>query len=149
MNKRTMKNVITKCGADFLTPFVLVYMFYVILHGHLSPGGGFQGGVLAVAVIVFIYVGHGYENTVKMLNIDFMRRTEGFAVTVYIVIAFLGVVFAAQFCENFAFDNGNIGDLLSSGTIAWMDEAVGLNVITGVSVLTLSALGVLARKDEE
>ena len=39
MNKRTMKNVITKCGADFLTPFVLVYMFYVILHGHLSPGG--------------------------------------------------------------------------------------------------------------
>ncbi len=149
MNKRTMKNVITKCGADFLTPFVLVYMFYVILHGHLSPGGGFQGGVLAVAVIVFIYVGHGYENTVKMLNIDFMRRTEGFAVTVYIVIAFLGVVFAAQFCENFAFDNGNIGDLLSSGTIAWMDEAVGLNVVTGVSVLTLSALGVLARKDEE
>ena len=78
-----------------------------------------------------------------------MRRTEGFAVTVYIVIAFLGVVFAAQFCENFAFDNGNIGDLLSSGTIAWMDEAVGLNVVTGVSVLTLSALGVLARKDEE
>lgn len=149
MNKRTMKNVITKCGADFLTPFVLVYMFYVILHGHLSPGGGFQGGVLAVAVIVFIYVGHGYENTVKMLNIDFMRRTEGFAVTVYIVIAFLGVVFAAQFCENFAFDNGNIGDLLSSGTIAWMDEAVGLNVVTGVSVLTLSALGVFARKDEE
>ena len=149
MNKRTMKNVITKCGADFLTPFVLVYMFYVILHGHLSPGGGFQGGVLAVAVIVFIHVGHGYENTVKMLNIDFMRRTEGFAVTVYIVIAFLGVVFAAQFCENFAFDNGNIGDLLSSGTIAWMDEAVGLNVVTGVSVLTLSALGVLARTDEE
>ena len=149
MNKRTMKNVITKCGADFLTPFVLVYMFYVILHGHLSPGGGFQGGVLAVAVIVFIHVGHGYENTVKMLNIDFMRRTEGFAATVYIVIAFLGVVFAAQFCENFAFDNGNIGDLLSSGTIAWMDEAVGLNVVTGVSVLTLSALGVLARKDEE
>ena len=124
-------------------------MFYVILHGHLSPGGGFQGGVLAVAVIVFIHVGHGYENTVKMLNIDFMRRTEGFAVTAYIVIAFLGVVFAAQFCENFAFDNGNIGDLLSSGTIAWMDEAVGLNVITGVSVLTLSALGVLARKDGE
>ena len=149
MNKRTMKNVITKCGADFLTPFVLVYMFYVILHGHLSPGGGFQGGVLAVAVIVFIHVGHGYENTVKMLHIDFMRRTEGFAVTAYIVIAFLGVVFAAQFCENFAFDNGNIGDLLSSGTIAWMDEAVGLNVITGVSVLTLSALGVLARKDGE
>ena len=110
------KNIILKCGADALLPFAIVFGIYVILFGTVSPGGGFQGGVLAVAVIVFIHVGHGYENTVKMLNIDFMRRTEGFAVTVYIVIAFLGVVFAAQFCENFAFDNGNIGDLLSSGT---------------------------------
>lgn len=149
MNKRTVKNLITKCGADFLTPFVMVYMFYVILHGHLSPGGGFQGGVLAVAVIVLIHVGYGYENASKMINLELMRRTEGLAVTIYVAIAFCGVVLAAQFCENFAFNNGNIGDLLSSGTIAWMDEAVGLNVLCGVSVIALSMLGLLVRKDEE
>ncbi len=149
MNKRTVKKLITKCGADFLTPFVMVYMFYVILHGHLSPGGGFQGGVLGVAVIVFIQVGYGYENTSKLLNVELLRRTEGLAVTIYVAIAFLGVVFAAQFCENFAFNNGNIGDLLSSGTIAWMDEAVGLNVLCGVSVIAVTMLGLLVRKDEE
>lgn len=149
MNNRTVKNVVARCGADFVIPFALVYMFYVILHGHLSPGGGFQGGVLAVAVVVLIYMGYGYENTSKAINLELMRRTEGFAVTAYIAIAFLGVVFAAQFCENFAFQNGNIGDLISSGTISWMDEAVGLNVLTGVGVLSLSMLGLLARKDEE
>lgn len=149
MNNRTVKNIVPKCGADFMVPFALVYMFYVILHGHLSPGGGFQGGVLAVAVIVLIYMGYGYDNTSKAINLELMRRTEGLAVTAYIAIAFLGVVFAAQFCENFAFQNGAIGDLLSSGTISWMDEAVGLNVLTGVSVLSLSMLGLLARKDEE
>lgn len=149
MNKRTVKNIVPKCGADFMVPFALVYMFYVILHGHLSPGGGFQGGVLAVAVIVLIYMGYGYEGTSKAINLELMRRTEGLAVTAYIAIAFLGVVFAAQFCENFAFQNGAIGDLISSGTISWMDEAVGLNVLTGVSVLSLSMLGLLAHKDEE
>ena len=45
------------------------------------------------------------------------------------------------------FDNGPIGALRSSGTISLMDEAVGLNVLTGVSILVLSMLGVLLGKD--
>lgn len=145
--KRTIKRVIQRCGCDKILPQTLVYIFYVILHGHLSPGGGFQGGVLMVAVVVLIYLGHGYENTVNAFRPSFLRRFEGFAVTLYIAIAFMGIVFGAQFCENFAFTNGNIGDLISSGTIAWMDEAVGLNVLTGVSVLAISMLGLLVGKD--
>ncbi len=145
--KRTIKRVIQRCGCDKILPLTLVYIFYVILHGHLSPGGGFQGGVLMVAVVVLIYLGHGYENTVNAFRPSFLRRFEGFAVTLYIAIAFMGIVFGAKFCENFAFTNGNIGDLISSGTIAWMDEAVGLNVLTGVSVLAISMLGLLVGKD--
>ena len=130
--KRTIKRVIQRCGCDKILPLTLVYIFYVILHGHLSPGGGFQGGVLMVAVVVLIYLGHGYENTVNAFRPSFLRRFEGFAVTLYIAIAFMGIVFGAQFC---------------SGTIAWMDEAVGLNVLTGVSVLAISMLGLLVGKD--
>ena len=100
-----------------------------------------------VAVVVLISLGPGYENTVNAFRPSFLRRFEGFAVTLYIAIAFMGIVFGAQFCENFAFTNGNIGDLISSGTIAWMDEAVGLNVLTGVSVLAISMLGLLVGKD--
>ena len=143
-NKPTVKSVILPCGADSVLPFALVYMFYVILHGHLSPGGGFQGGVLMVAAVALIYFGHGYETTVKALQPGFMGRLEGLAVTAYIAIAMLGVVAGAQFCQNVAFANGNIGDLISSGTISWMDEAVGLNVLTGVTVLAIAMLGLVA-----
>ena len=76
-----------------------------------------------------------------------MRRAEGVAVIIYITLAMLGVFAGVQFCENIAYMNGNIGDLISSGTIAWMDEAVGLNVLTGVTVLSLSMLGMLMAKD--
>lgn len=144
-----VKNIVPKCGCDKMLPFILVYIFYVILHGHLSPGGGFQGGVLMVAAIVLIFMGYGYEGTTKVLSLEFMRRTEGLAVTAYIAIAMVGVVVGAQFCENIAYANGNIGDLISSGTIAWMDEAVGLNVLTGVSVLTISMLGIMVGRDDE
>jgi multisubunit Na+/H+ antiporter MnhB subunit len=146
-NNIVIKRVIQRCGCDVVLPLTLVYVFYIILHGHISPGGGFQGGVLMTAVVILMYLGHGYETTCRALNISLLRRTEGLAVTLYICIAMLGVVAGAQFCQNIAYTNGNIGDLISSGTIAWMDEAVGLNVLCGVGVLSLSMLGLLAAKD--
>ena len=78
-----------------------------------------------------------------------MRKTEGFAVIAYIAIATLGILFGANFCANVAAGMGNIGDLLSSGTISWMDEAVGLNVLMGVGVIALTMLGLLDENEEK
>ena len=58
--KPVVKNVIARCGCDRILPCVAVYILYIILHGHLSPGGGFQGGVLMVALVALVYLGHGY-----------------------------------------------------------------------------------------
>ena len=54
MKNIRVKNIIPACGADSLIPLMLVYVCYVILHGHLSPGGGFQGGVLVVGMVVML-----------------------------------------------------------------------------------------------
>ena len=149
MNKNDLriKRVIQRCGCDGILPFALMYMFYIILHGHLSPGGGFQGGVLMVGVVLLIYLGHGYDKTVHTLRPEFLRKAEGLAVVIYIALAMLGVVAGAQFCENIAYANGDIGALFSSGTIAWMDEAVAFNVLTGVGVLAITMLGLLIGRD--
>ena len=144
-----VKEVITRCGADKLLPFALVYMFYVILHGHLSPGGGFQGGVLMVAVIVFIYMGYGYEKVSGCINRSFLHKFEGFASVVYVVLAMIGVYCGAYFCQNVLFDRGAAGDLFSSGTIFFMNLTVGAKVLAGVGVLGLSMLGLIAADNEK
>ena len=149
MNNRTVKNIIPACGADFIMPFILVYMFYIIFHGHLSPGGGFQGGVLMVAVVVFLYLGHGYKTTTQALSLHFMHGTEGFASIMYIAFAMIGVAYAGNFCYNALSQSGNIGDLWSSGTIFLMNTAVGVKVLTGVGVLGLSMVGLLVTNDEQ
>ena len=143
----TVKRVIQRCGCDKILPLCLVYVFYIILHGHLSPGGGFQGGILMVAVVLLIYLGHGYQASKHVLQPDWMRPLEGVALIIYIVLAMLGVCMGAQFCQNVAFENGSIGDLISSGTIAWMDEAVAFNVLTGSIVLSIGMLSVLFPQD--
>ena len=142
--KRTFKNTIQRCGSDKILPLGIVYMFYIILHGHLSPGGGFQGGVLMVAVVVLIYFGHGYETTVRAIKPGFLHGSEGFLSVLYVAAAMLGIAFLGNFCQNVFSNVGNIGDLFSSGTIFIMDSIVGLKVLTGVGALTATMLGVLA-----
>ena len=127
--KRTIKRVIQRCGCDKILPLTLVYIFYVILHGHLSPGGGFQGGVLMVAVVILIYLGHGYDVTPSTsLRPGFLHHSEGFlSVSLYIAIAAHArrCVSARNFCQNFVFsDIGNIGDLYQlPAPYSLMDDA--------------------------
>lgn len=143
----TVKRVIQRCGCDAILPLCLVYIFYIILHGHLSPGGGFQGGILMVAVVMLVYLGHGYINTKELLRPDILRPLEGWALIAYICLAMMGVVMGAQFCQNMFYFNGDIGALISSGTISWMDEAVAFNVITGSTVLAIGMISVLFPQD--
>ena len=96
-DKIKVKNIVLRCGADSLLPLMLVYMLYIIFHGHLSPGGGFQGGVLMVAVVTILYLGHGYETTTRTLSANLLHGTEGFASVMYVALAMLGVSIGAQF----------------------------------------------------
>ena len=143
MNNIKVKNTILSCGADSLLPLMMVYMFYIILHGHLSPGGGFQGGVLMVAVVTILYLGRGYETTVRSLSAGFLHGAEGFASIMYVALAMMGVAVGAQFCQNILYKHGDIGDLYSSGTIFWMNLTVGVKVLTGVGSIALLMLGLV------
>ena len=151
MNEKNIKvkNIVPKCGADALIPFALVYLLYIILHGHLSPGGGFQGGVLMVGIAVLLYMGYDYKTLSGALNRELMHKGEGFMSIVYIALAMLGVAYGANFCMNAIYNVGNIGDLISTGTIGLMNVTVGLKVLTGVGVLALSMLGLLFADDDE
>ena len=137
-------DVILRSGGDSLLPFSLVFMLYIILHGHLSPGGGFQGGVLFVVAVLFLYFGHGYEVTAKAISFNLLHETEGLASVIYVALAQMGVAAGAQFCQNILYTHGNIGDLYSSGTIFWMNLTVGLKVVTGIGSITLMMLALVA-----
>ena len=146
-NDIRIKRVIQRCGCDAILPLALVYIFYIIFHGHLSPGGGFQGGVLMTAVVILMYLGHGYDVTVRALSFNRLHKAEGLAATVYVALAMMGVAVGAQFCQNVLYTYGAAGQLYSSGTIFWMNVTVGLKVITGIGSITLLMIGVLAGKD--
>ena len=151
MNNKNIrvKEIITKCGADSVIPFVLMYIFYIILHGHLSPGGGFQGGVLIVGVVVLPYLGYGIKGLTSAINEHAMHKMEAVGSIFYIAFAMLGVAYGANFCMNVFAGLGHIGDLFSSGTIFLMNVAVGEKVLTGVAAMGVTMLCLLVADEEK
>ena len=141
--KPVVKNVIARCGCDRILPCVAVYILYIILHGHLSPGGGFQGGVLIVALVALVCLGHGYQKTIETFSYHLLHTTEGYASIFYVALGLLGVAMGAHFAENVLYRQGAIGSLYSAGTIFWMNVTVGVKVITGVGSISLLMLSVL------
>ena len=137
-------NIIVKCGADLLLPFALVLGLYVILFGTVSPGGGFQGGVIVSSACLLLYLGYGYKTAHDCINMEVLRVNEAIGAVIYTLLAVCGLVLGARFCQNVFFDSGNVGDLTSAGTISFMSWAVGYKVLTGVGFLLLLMLGLLA-----
>ncbi|UCD88049.1 MAG: Na(+)/H(+) antiporter subunit B [Desulfobacterales bacterium] len=65
---RESDDVIVKTLARLLAPFIVAYALYVVMHGHYSPGGGFQGGVILAAAFVLLGVSYGLEKTRRRMS---------------------------------------------------------------------------------
>ena len=143
------RNVILKCAADLMLPFALIFGIYIILFGTVSPGGGFQGGVIVAAAVLLLYLGYGYKTTAKAINGEVLRINEAIGAILYTVLAACGLFLGVRFCQNVFFDNGAVGDMISAGTITFMSYSVGFKVLTGVGFLLLLMLGMLSPDDDE
>lgn len=143
------KNVIVKCGADNFLPFAVTFGLYIILFGTISPGGGFQGGVLVASAALLLYLGYGVRKAKQVINTEVLRVNEAVGATLYVILGLAGLIAGANFCRNIFFNNGAVGDLVSAGTISFMGWSVGYKVLTGVGFLILLMLGLLAPDEEE
>lgn len=143
-NGITEKNVIVKCGADMFLPFAIVFGIYIILFGTVSPGGGFQGGVMVASAVILLYLGYNYQTAKNAINTEVLRVGEASGAILYVIFGLCGLFVGANFCRNIFFDNGAVGDLISAGTITYMGYSVGFKVLTGVGFLLMLLLSLLA-----
>lgn len=114
---------VLQAGADLLFPLLVVVGLYIILHGHLTPGGGFQGGViLAAAFFVPILARPGTPMSHTAVSL-----IEGLAGASFIFIGLLVMLDGEAFLTPFM-DKGELGALLSAGSLPLLYIAVGLKV---------------------
>jgi multicomponent Na+:H+ antiporter subunit B len=114
---------ILRTAADLLFPFLLLLGIYIISHGHLTPGGGFQGGViLAVAFFLPLLAGTKHHLSEKAISI-----VEGLAGVSFVGIGLLSLTHHGHFLAPLL-GQGKLGELFSAGSLPLLYIAVGIKV---------------------
>lgn len=125
--------VIKETVSRALLPFLLLYSVYIITHGHLTPGGGFQGGVLLASTIVLVCVVYGLGKAEHIIKERTSHRIE---VIAGVLLAFL-VVFEL-FIRNALTATESLFTLWSGGEILILNVVCGLMVMTAFLLIFYS-----------
>ena len=153
-----MMSKIVRTISNILSLFIFVYGLYIIIHGHLTPGGGFQGGAVVASGVALLIVAFGSHNINKSLKEHHLSVLESSGALIFIGLAFGGI--ATVFFYNFLVGSSifghippsgpNPGDIWTGGVIPFMNLAVGLKVLAGLSaILLVMALATSVMEVEE
>jgi len=112
-----------QAGSKLIYPAILVLGAYVFIHGHLTPGGGFQGGAIIATGILLMMMSYKDFH----LNHSVLTWIESLAGITFATIGIAGLIVGKTFLENFL-PIGTLNDLFSGGIIPIIYIAVGFKV---------------------
>jgi multicomponent Na+:H+ antiporter subunit B len=122
-----------------LGPLVLLFGFYMAMHGMTTPGGGFQGGVALASGLLLLYVGDGYRAWRTLMRSPLLAAVEGGGALLFALAGFLPMVDGKAYMEN-VLPLGNIRDVFSGGLMLVENGGVALAVAGGFAMLFLEFL---------
>jgi len=137
------KGTILSSSASLFFPLLITLGLYIVMHGHLTPGGGFQGGVILAAAFflpLLAVPGRG-------VNHSGLALVEGFSGAAFIVIGIIALFQGNAFLQPL-WGHGEMGSLLSAGSLPLLYAAVGLKVGAELSGL-LAQLGNITESEED
>lgn len=132
----------------FVAAATVVFGIYVVVHGQLTPGGGFQGGVILASAPLLLYLASEFDQFKKAVPRWLAHFGEAVGAGAYVLIGLGAMAAGASFLENIL-PLGTKGSVFSGGTIALIDIAVGLEVSGGLALLLISYLEETFERKEE
>lgn len=154
-----MTTTIIKTTTRILVPLILVFGAYIILHGHLTPGGGFQGGAVFASGLALLIVACETDVVRRRFEKVPLSPLESIGALGFLGVALLGLMgytFFRNVIANSGFIFGgrtpvgiNPGFLNTGGTLAYMNIFVGMKVLAGLTSIVLIFFLLLGGKKDE
>lgn len=142
-NQETGMTLIVKTITRLTVGLILLYGIYIVLHGHLSPGGGFAGGVIIALSFIHLMLAFGKEVALKKLSESLASIFESLGAIIFLSIAVLGFI-GGYFFLNFFIQKGRPFELFSAGIIPLCNIAISLKV--GAGLFAIFAVLILFNK---
>jgi multisubunit Na+/H+ antiporter MnhB subunit len=118
--------LIVKAITRFVGVIIMLFGVYIVLHGHLSPGGGFAGGVILVSGFILLTLAFGKKVSLKFFSQRAASAFESLGALIFLSVALLG--YAGGFFFLNLLPKGTAGELLSAGIIPLCNIGIGIKV---------------------
>ncbi|MBS3806949.1 MAG: Na(+)/H(+) antiporter subunit B [Bacteroidales bacterium] len=115
---------ILETASKIITPMIFLLGVYVFINGHLTPGGGFQGGAIVASGLVLMLL----ANPLKTVNHKIITVVESLSGFFFVVLGVMGLLLAGGFLDNTFIAPGRFGTLFSAGAIPVIYIFIGLKV---------------------
>lgn len=125
--------LIVKTITRLTVGLILLFGIYIVSHGHISPGGGFAGGVIIALSFIHIMLAFGKEAAFKRINQKVASFFESIGAIIFITLALLGIG-SGYFFLNFL-SKGEPFRLFSSGLIPLFNIAISFKVGAGLFII--------------
>lgn len=142
-------SLIVKRITRYTAGLIMLFGIYIVLHGHLTPGGGFAGGVIIALSFLHLVLAFGREEAGKSLSEKIIAFGEPVGGLMFLGIALVGLA-SGVFFLNFFPEKGTPFHMISSGIIPFCNIAIALKVGSGLFGIFI-ALSVfrLSREDDK
>jgi multisubunit Na+/H+ antiporter MnhB subunit len=143
--------LIVKTVTRWVKVFIFLYGAYITVTGHLTPGGGFAGGVIIACSYILLTLAYGKEFSLKRLGAHTASCLDSLGALIFLIVALGGLVWGGLFFANFlqARYPGRSFQLVSAGAIPIYNIAICLKVGTSLFVvfIILSVLRIVSAED--
>jgi multicomponent Na+:H+ antiporter subunit B len=120
-------------------PFTMMFGLYVVLHATVTPGGGFQGGVIIASGLLLLFLGEGYRGWRRIMRTRWLDACEGAGALVFALAGLAPMLTGAAFLQN-VLPYGRFRDMLSGGLMQIVNAGVACAVMAGFSLVLLEFL---------
>ncbi|RKX69198.1 cation:proton antiporter [candidate division TA06 bacterium] len=117
-------SLILRTGCRFLFPLILLFGAYIFIHGHLTPGGGFQGGAIIASAFILVYLGCRGRRISKTWS----SITESLGGLIFVIIGLVGLAVGGHYFLSNFLPKGELNTLFSAGIIPIIYIAIGFKV---------------------
>ena len=140
-------SVIVKTVTRLTVGLILLYGIYILLHGHVSPGGGFAGGVIIALSFIHLMLAYGKDVALKKFPKGVTSFFESLGAISFLAIALLGLT-GGYFFLNFL-SKGTPFKLFSGGIIPLCNIAISFKVGAGLFAIFVALVLLKIDPDKE
>ncbi|NDF11438.1 MAG: Na(+)/H(+) antiporter subunit B [Proteobacteria bacterium] len=127
------EHIVLRVVAAFIIPFIMIAAFYVQLHGEMTPGGGFQAGVVMAASFILYALVFGLDRLTKVVSATALRKLAAAGVLIYGITGTFSFAADAYYLDySFLLPTATQGQVLG---IILIEAGVGLTVFSVMLLL--------------